>query len=227
MWMTSERPHLLKNPCTFDERGFQFHGQQGDVLIWLTPNGDQLALYHFEIPPDIKADLDDNESLRALYRANAHRAGLGILEIETIVVDSLLAVRTLFKMAQGRCGRTYIGSLMFPFRDLSYVFRIESPELGVTGIRETYVTAKLLSTQRMPEDFPSGWLDDPYDSNEGGPMTRNISERPEYDSLFPDHPLSRARRVLDHLHRTITIDNSVKQLPKFTFNRNLPRHHRM
>lgn len=58
-------------------------------------------------------------------------------------------------------------------------------------------------------------------------MTRNISERPEYDSLFPNHPLSHARHVLDHLQRTIRIDSSVKQLPKFTFDPNLPRHHRM
>jgi len=71
-----------------------------------------------------------------------------------------------------------------------------------------------------------GWLDDPYDSNETGPMTRNISERPEYDSRFPNHPLSRARWVLGHLQRTVAIDNSVKQQPKFCFDRNLPSRHR-
>ena len=219
---------MLKNPFTFDESGFQFQEEQEGVLIWLTPNGDKLALFHFEIAPDIEVDLDDNESLRAFYRANAHRAGFGVLEIETIVVDSLFAVRTLFKMTQGRYGRTYIGALTFSFREFSYVFRVESPELSLTGTRETCVTAKLLATQKMPEDFPvTGWLDDPYDSNERGPMTRNISERPEYDSLFPDHPLSRARHVLDRLQRTITVDNLVKRQPKFTFDRNLPRHHRM
>lgn len=35
-------------------------------------------------------------------------------------------------------------------------------------------------------------------------------------------PLSRARWVLDHLQRTVTIDNSLKQQPKFCFDRNLP-----
>lgn len=126
---------MLKNPFTFDQSGFQFQEEQEGVLIWLTPNCDRLALYHFEIPPDIEADLDDNKSLRAFYRANAHRASLGVLEIETIVVDTLLAVRTFLKMAQGQSGRTYVGALTFPFRDFSYVFRVESPELGVTGIR--------------------------------------------------------------------------------------------
>ena len=35
-------------------------------------------------------------------------------------------------------------------------------------------------------------------------------------------PLSRARWVLDHLQRTVTINNSLKQQPKFCFDRNLP-----
>jgi hypothetical protein len=66
------------------------------------------------------------------------------------------------------------------------------------GDRSGLVTAKLLSTQKIPEDCPvTGGLDDPYDWNESGPMTRNVSERPEYDSRFPNHPLSHARHVLD------------------------------
>jgi hypothetical protein len=33
-----------------------------------------------------------------------------------------------------------------------------------------------------------GWLDDPYDSNETGPMTRNISERPNMIHVFQITP---------------------------------------
>ena len=104
------------------------------------------------------------------------------------------------------------------FQNFSYVLKIESPELGITGIRDACVFSK-------DGQLLAGWLDDPYDPTERGPMTRNISERPEYDSRFPDHPLSRARRVLDHLQRTITIDSFVKRQPKFSFGRHLPRRH--
>lgn len=55
-----------------------------------------------------------------------------------------------------------------------------------------------------------GWLDDPYDPHEQGDMTRNRSERPEYDSLFPDHPLSRARWVLDHLQHTLFVSETLR-----------------
>ncbi len=60
-----------------------------------------------------------------------------------------------------------------------------------------------------------GWLEDPYDPNEEGPMTRNKSERTEYDAEFPDHPLTRARSVLDHLERSIRISDVVKKQPAF------------
>ena len=133
-------------------------------------------------------------------------------------------------MAQEPTGRTYIGTLTFPFREFSYVFRVGSPERGVTSVRDSIVFATLMKTQQVSLDERGGqfkgWLDDPYDSNETGPMTRNISERPEYDSRFPNHPLSRARWVLGHLQRTVAIDNSVKQQPKFCFDRNLPSRHR-
>lgn len=59
------------------------------------------------------------------------------------------------------------------------------------------------------------WLDDPYDPGEKGEMTRNKSEKPEYDPQFPEHPLSRARKLLNHLQRTITVDASVKVQPPF------------
>jgi hypothetical protein len=211
----------VKSLLTFDETNFEFRGAQDSVRLWLTPNGDSLRLFHFPVPPDIEADLHDMGSVRAFYRRVASQAGLGVLEIDTGVVNGCSVVRTLFKVAQGRMGRIYIGALTFPFRDFSYVFRVESPELGMTGSRETAVFAKLISKGEASIDTGSnpltGWLDDPYDSNEVGPMTRNISERPEYDTLFPNHPLSRARWILDHLQYTLSIDDSVKRQPNFHF----------
>ena len=208
----------VHSPFTFDETDFKFQGEKDRVLVWLTPKGDDLQLFHFAVPPDIEADPRDVESLRALLRPKVLREGHGVIEIEAGVVDSCVAARTLFKVAQEPLGRTYVGTLVFPFRDFSYVFRVESPEQGVTGFRESIILSKLLNT-RVSLDVEAGqlrgWLDDPYDSNETGPMTRNVSERREYDSRFPNHPLSRARWVLDHLGRTLRIDDALKQQPRF------------
>src|SRR5262249_12110425 len=120
------------------------------------------------------------------------------------------------------------GALTFPFRDFSFVFKVESPEWGMTGVRESYVFAILLGKGASIDARSrqcTGWLDDPYDFNEVGPMTRNVSERLAYDSRFPDHPLSRARWTLNHLQNTLSIDNSVKRHPKFHFDPSKWRSH--
>jgi hypothetical protein len=210
---------FLKNPFAFDDTDFEYRGEQDGALVWWTPKGDGLGLFHFGVSPDIEADLHDIVSLRAFYRRGAHEAGLGVVEIETGIVDGCVAARTLFKITQQPTGRTYVGALTFPFRNFSYVFKLQSPERGITGVREAAVFANLTAAGTSLIDPKTsqftGWLDDPYDSNEAGPMTRHISERREYDSQFPDHPLSRARWVLDHLQRTLVIDDAVKQQPKF------------
>ena len=210
---------MRKNPLTFDETDFESQAGRDGVLVWLTPKGDSLGLFHFAVPPDIEANLENVDGVRAFYARSAHEADLGVVETEVVTVDGCVAVRTIFKLAQGQAGRTYLGALTFPFRNFSYVFKVQSPEGGVTGIRESAVLAALMSrgTQALDTNTGqlSGWLDAPYDSNEAGPMTRNISERPEYDAQFPEHPLSRARWVLEHLQRTVVVDDDVKRQPKY------------
>lgn len=41
------------------------------------------------------------------------------------------------------------------------------------------------------------WAQDPYDPGYGKGLLRNLSENREYDTLFPTHPLSQARRFVD------------------------------
>lgn len=214
---------MLNRPFVFDEAGFERQNERDSVQVWLTSKGDSLGLFHFAKPPDIEADLSDQKSLRAFYRRVSRQAGLGILEIEGCIVDGCSAVRTLVKVAQAPMGRTYVGALTFPFRDFSYVFKVQSPEGGIVGLRDSVVLETVMGAGESTIDAKTGqlrgWLVDPYDSNEAGPMTRNISELPEYDSQFPDHPLSRARWVLNHLQRTITIDDAIKRKPKFSRDR--------
>ena len=209
----------MKNGILFDDAGFERQEQSDSPLVWRMPKGDALELHHYGVPPDIEADPGDADRLRARYRRAAENAGLGVIEIESCVVDGCTAVRTLFKAAQQPKGRAYLGALMFPFRDFSYVFRVQCNEMSPTGLRDSIVLAKLMNTGEVnlttSTGKVAGWLDGPYDPKEEGAMTRNKSERPEHDEQFPDHPLSRARWVLDHLQRTIRIGDSVKRKPAF------------
>ena len=44
-------------------------------------------------------------------------------------------------------------------------------------------------------DF-EGWMQDPYDKNYTRGLRMNLSEAPEYDAVFPTHPLSILRGFL-------------------------------
>ena len=122
-----------------DDTGFEYQGESEGALVWFTPQGDRLGHYHYV------ADLRDPTSLRARFRGIAHHADLGVLEISTCILDHCTAVRTLFKAAQQPTGRTYIGALTLPFRDFSYVFKVQGSEVGITGVRDTLVLAQLMS----------------------------------------------------------------------------------
>src|SRR6185436_4309139 len=120
----------------FDTTGYELQADRDGVRVWWTPQGDGLGLFYYPIPPDIGASLDSIGDLRQFYRRRARSAGLGVLEIELIRVGEYEAVRTLFKMPQQPAGRTYVGSLTFPFRDFSFVLKVQAQEVGITGIRD-------------------------------------------------------------------------------------------
>ena len=212
---------LQKFPFILDVPGFEYQGERPEdsVHVWQTPAGDWLGCFYFAKPPDIDASLTDSAALRVSYSRAAKDAGLGVLEVDAVSVDGIGAVRTLFKLPQEPTGRTYIGTLTFPFRDFSLVLKVVCPERGCTGIRDTMVADQMMSAGTLTFDEQTGkargWLADPYDPNEEGPMTRNRSELPEFDAQFPDHPLSQARWVLDHLQNTLCVEDEVRSQPAF------------
>jgi hypothetical protein len=42
---------LVEKSVCFDETDFEYQGEQDGVLVWLTPKGDGLGLFHFVVPP--------------------------------------------------------------------------------------------------------------------------------------------------------------------------------
>ncbi len=79
-----------------------------------------------------------------------------------------------------------------------YAFQVQGffDEWGTTGVRDAMVYAMLANEGKVEatEDGIKGWNADPYDTAYTHGNRMNCSERKEYDELFPDHPLSEARR---------------------------------
>jgi hypothetical protein len=201
----------------FDTTGLLLEGDREGARFWHTTSGDRIFLYYYLIPPDIRADLDAINQVRALYRRGLAQFGEGLLELDVLRIDDCKLVRLIVKAPQPP-GMGYIGSLTLPFRDFSYVIKVQCLEMGVTGLREAVVLAGLLSSGKVTTGKNGeleGLIEDLYDPSVTSRVARNKSEAEEYDSRFPDHPLSRLRLLLRQIQSSLTVDKEVKEAPAF------------
>jgi hypothetical protein len=212
----------------FDDTGLTYDGERDGMRVWLTSSGDSVILHYFPIPPDIAADLHDLADLRQFYRTAVAGAGGAIIEVETLTVGDCLAVRQIVKAPQQPSGMMYLGSITLPYRSFSFVLKVQCPEYGTTGVRDTLVLHELMRQGQVTIDperpLIMGWFRDPYDPTLIDGFRKNLSEDDVYDARFPHHPLSRLRPLLTRLQCTIQLADDVRGQPSFAFKR--PRRHR-
>jgi hypothetical protein len=94
----------------------------------------------------------------------------------------------------------------------SHIWSVVAGERGTTGVREAGVTAELMKAGKLtPQNFESSWASDPYDASYHGvdrSVLRFISDDERYDERFPEHPLSKVRRVLAALPTAVRFELS-------------------
>ena len=90
------------------------------------------------------------------------------------------------------------------------VCTIVAGEHGTTGVREAIVTATLVEQGKLTlEEYRRSWAQDPYEPAYAGvdpSVLRSVSDDKVYDEQFPDHPLTKVRRVLSMLPANIQLD---------------------
>lgn len=184
---------------------------------WLHPCGDVASFHFFDLPPDLAAvpDAAGLAVLRQGYRDALAGHG-GIVSVEPVEISSIKSIAAIFKLMQNPSGMTYVASLTIPFRDCSFVVKLQCPELGITGMRDTAIFAKLSSELEFDDKGrPQGWMKDPYLSACDSSARYNLSDQAQYDADFPDHPLSRARRHLAASADSVTVSSSALSAPRF------------
>lgn len=176
---------------------------EGHAHTWFDRAGDVLSTHHFAIPPDLPGSLAELTPIRRYYREMLGDAG-ALVELEVETVGRTAALRSLVKLRQQPTGMAYVVSLTFPFRDCSFVAKVQCPEQGMTGMRDALVSAKL-GVRPEGRDWACAdgrpWFGDPYDPDHVSAVRRNRSDDEEWDRMFAEHPLSRAREHLRRLRR--------------------------
>lgn len=175
-----------------------------------------LSVHFFALPPDLPPGLDLT-NLRQQYRSSLIQKAGGLIQVSRGQVEALPLIRTLFKLQQSPSGMGYIGALTLPFREYSYVVKVQAEEDGVTGQRESVVAEKLfqMGTLHPTDEGFAGWAADPYQPTFTAGALMNQSEQPEYDTLFPEHPLTLVRQTLDRLETSLRLKPELLNTSRF------------
>ncbi len=143
--------------------------------------------------------------LRKKARAIAESSGGGLVEVSTLACPTGNAVQLIYKSRSQMPAYVYTGVFIVPVQGGSVLWTVVAGECRMTGIRESVVTTELMNAGKLNlEDYQRSWAQDPYDQSYRGvdrSVLRFLSDDAQFDSQFPDHPLTKVRHVLTELAR--------------------------
>ena len=187
---------------TFDVSRYKFQGVLGGARVWFLPEGGGVGIYFFPLKPDLPKAASMAQ-LREYY-ASMSDARTQNLECRILPIDGVRSIWLVSKTSEEQAqGFAYVGSLTIPFRDFSFVIKIQCHEQGMTGMREAVLVDEAFrkGTGRMEDGrfVPVGWS---FDDE-------------QFDERFPRHPLSQVRRELRQIVPTVRIEAKVKNAARF------------
>jgi hypothetical protein len=176
-----------------------------------------LTLNFFNIPPDLPCLPSNIEVLRPFYRKLLTQNKGGLIEVSTLLVENVPGVKTIFKFPLEPKGMSYLGSITLPFKNCSYVVKMQAYEEGITGMREAVIGEKMTREGKIisMEEGAERWSIDPYDPEIKEGTLMNLSEKEEYDFIFPEHPLTFIRNKLKALQESIQLREELLKIEKF------------
>ncbi len=202
LWPFSKRPTVpdAVRKVNFTMAGWAEQEPNGNLRGWLRPNGSILSLGDMGSHAWFSAS---ETELRDLARQLAADREGGLIEVTRLRCGRNPAVRLIYKRLQAPA-YVFTGMFMTPMGGAPLVWTIVDGERGVTGVREAVIGAEMWGSGQTKniEDYERIWPQDPYDMLSLGvdrSVQRFISDNEEYDSRFPDHPLTGVRRFLDDL----------------------------
>ena len=191
-------------------------GRDGSVIQYDHQNGDVFSINFFDKQPDIGAPLNDVAGIRNFYRQMLIPNNMALLECDVLSLGGVPSVYMLAKLLMEPRGFVFLASYTIPRQKHSFVLKYQAVESGMTGVREAAVMS-MLPTPEIDESTNRivGWCADPYDNLLEYPVMRNKADAVEYDSKFPDHPLSRTREFMKQLPQRITLSDNLLKTPEF------------
>lgn len=105
-------------------------------------------------------------------------------------------VYSIVKTKDEPSGVQYFMLMHVAYEDIAINVNGHFIEAGMTGMRDTMIWELARREGLASSTDNSKWMFDPYDKTLKRPYLMNLSEKEEYDEMFPDHPLSQCRKFV-------------------------------
>ncbi|GGB78557.1 hypothetical protein GCM10007424_18380 [Flavobacterium suaedae] len=190
--------------------------ESSSVIKWISPNKQAVtSLHYIKLAPDLPT-IKNVDELRDLYRNQLGEKG-GLIQVDIATVQNKPAVKTILKIFPEPNRLVYTASLTIPFESCSFVVSVQAVEVGITGIRETTVTSKLLKAGELTvvDNSIKNWFKDPYNPEQTKGFLMNVAEDEKYDTDFPEHPLTLIRNLISKIENEIILKPELDELNPF------------
>ena len=203
---------------TFDTFGWEEVQSDETMRAW-QGDGAVLVENFFPLPPDIESL--DPDAIRVQYenqpdRADVRRGGFlrriarradertrQIIEVTVERAGPVPIVRSTFRLPLPD-RYLYSASLLLPLARCSWVVQVQSPEVDLTGLRESVAMLQFLQESQVADDRPS----------ETDPMAGFEPYDARWDGLVDD-PLSAVRRQIGLVERSLVFAPAVLEAPPY------------
>lgn len=178
-----------------------------EMRLWRDIDGDVLSLANCSEPLTDSGRADEMKVRRWCREIAESRSG-GLVEAHRL--DN--GIKFIYKRLD-MPAYVYTGMLLTRLREVWLVWTTVAGERGTTGVREAVVAANLMNEGKLkPEEYELRWAQDPYEPayrKVDKSVLRFMSDDESYDEQFPQHPLSKVRRILAALPSNVEY-NSVE-----------------
>jgi hypothetical protein len=193
-----EAPSL--DGVSFDTRGLEVDGASNGEERWQSTTEGDFVLKSIRVR-NKHSKIVSLDQLRAAVVDGLSGTDVKLVETSLVSVDGCPTIRMIRKGAQAPHGMTYVGSLSIPFKDFVILFLVHCRELGTTGVRDALLFDRMLGTGEVTLRVEA---EKPVIGGNWNP------DDPRYDHEFPQHPVSRVRRMLAQIEGSCRIDQAIR-----------------
>ena len=209
------RPKPTIDSITFQTENWELKEESNNHRAWLANAHDPVLLRYFPKPLQYPYNYSDLEAARQFYTTQAIKNGGVMLSVDFVHRGGVDWVKGVFKYRSPQpesMAMYFVGILAALFRKFSFQINTESLEMPPTGMREAAVTVlknEPPATEQEPVFVEN--VSELFAQMRNKPVVKLIADEEEYDTEFPDHPLSKVRSLQKHILDTVIIDDVVKK----------------